>query len=174
MAIITGAASGMGKAIAEGYAKEDAQVVVSDLNLNGVKAGVEAIAVQANVASEKDLEQLLSETKKAFGNLDILVNNSGIMNGMEYVGGLYGIRADATYTTSKHTVVCLTKNTTFMYANKNIRCNGTAPGAVITNISSTMTNLSEFGASRQALGNKMNSRARQPGEVTKLAIFFSL
>lgn len=58
-----------------------------------------------------------------------------------------------------------------MYANNNIRCNGIAPGAVITNIASTMTNVSEFGASRQALGMAINPRAGQPEEVAQLAIF---
>lgn len=43
VAIVTGAASGMGKAIAEGYAKEGAKVVVSDLNLEGAQAVVEGI-----------------------------------------------------------------------------------------------------------------------------------
>lgn len=223
VAIITGAASGMGKAIAEGYAKEGAKVVVSDLNLDGAKlvvegikaSGGEAIAVQTNVASEDDLQRLFTETKQAFGTLDILVNNAGIMDGMEPVGevtderwekvfavntlavmksmriainlfleqghgtivnnisagGLYGARAGAAYTASKHAVVGLTKNTAFMYADKNIRCNGIAPGAVITNIASTMTNVSEFGAGRQSLGLAINPRAGQPEEIAQMAIF---
>ena len=223
VAIVTGAASGMGKAIAEGYAKEGAKVVVSDLNFEGAQAvadaikatGAEAIAIQTNVASEEDVQRLFDETQKTFGKLDILVNNAGIMDGMEPVGevsderwekvfavnttavmksmriavnlfleqghgtivnnisagGLYGARAGAAYTASKHAVVGLTKNTAFMYANKNIRCNGIAPGAVITNISSTMTNISEYGAGRQSLGLAINPRAGQPEEIAQLAIF---
>ncbi|MGE7998919.1 SDR family oxidoreductase [Lysinibacillus sp. NPDC093190] len=223
VAIVTGAASGMGKAIAEGYAKEGAKVVVSDLNLEGAHAVVEgieatggtAIAVQTNVASTEDLQRLFDETKNAYGKLDILVNNAGIMDGMEPVGevsderwdklfavnttavmrsmrmateiflaqghgvfvnnisagGLYGARAGAAYTASKHAVVGLTKNTAFMYADKNIRCNGIAPGAVITNIASTMTNVSQTGAARQALGLSINPRAGQPEEIAQLAIF---
>ncbi|KKI89531.1 3-ketoacyl-ACP reductase [Bacillus sp. SA1-12] len=223
VAIITGAASGMGKAIAEGYAKEGAKVVVSDLNIEGARTvaeemkalGAEAIAIQTNVTSEKDLHQLFSETIQVFGKLDILVNNAGIMDGMEPVGeisderwekvfsvnttavmksmriavnrfleqghgtivnnisagGLFGARAGAAYTASKHAVVGLTKNTAFMYADKNIRCNGIAPGAVMTNIGSSMKNISEFGASRQALGLKINPRVGQPEEIAQMAIF---
>lgn len=94
VAIVTGAASGMGKAIAEHYAKEGAKVVVSDYNFEGVQAVAEAInatggtaiANRTNVAELADLEQLFAETKKEFGKLDILVNNAGIMDGMEPVG----------------------------------------------------------------------------------------
>lgn len=223
VAIVTGAASGMGKAIAEAYAKEGAKVVVSDLNLEGAKtvaegiqaSGGDAIAVQTNVASEEDVQRLFDETTKAFGKLDILVNNAGIMDGMEPVGevsderwekvfavntvavmksmriavnlfleqghgtivnnisagGLFGARAGAAYTASKHAVVGLTKNTGFMYANNGIRCNGIAPGAVMTNIASSMTNISQFGAGRQQLGMAINPRAGQPEEIAQLAIF---
>ena len=223
VAIVTGAASGMGKAIAEAYAREGAKVVVSDLNLEGanvvaeaIKAtGGEAFAIQTNVASSEDLQRLFEETKQAFGKLDILVNNAGIMDGMEPVGdisderwdrvfavnttavmrsmrlaipifieqgqgvivnnisagGLYGARAGAAYTASKHAVVGLTKNTAFMYADKNIRCNGIAPGAVITNIASSMTNINQLGATRQSLGMAINPRAGQPEEIANLAIF---
>ncbi|MCM3758007.1 SDR family oxidoreductase [Sporosarcina aquimarina] len=222
VAIVTGAASGMGKAIAVGYAKEGAKVVVSDIHLEGAQAvveeikalGAEAIAVQTNVVSEEDVQRLFDETKEAFGKLDILVNNAGIMDGMEPVGevseelwervfsvnttavmrsmriavnlfmeqghgaivnnisagGLYGGRAGAAYTASKHAVVGLTKNTAFMYADKNIRCNGIAPGAVATNISASMKNISEFGARRQSLGMSLNPRVGQPEEVAELAI----
>ncbi len=223
VAIVTGAASGMGKAIAEAYAREGAKVVVSDLNLEGANAvaeaikatGAEAFAIQTNVASSEDLQRLFEETKQAFGKLDILVNNAGIMDGMEPVGdisderwdrvfavnttavmrsmrlaipifieqgqgvivnnisagGLYGARAGAAYTASKHAVVGLTKNTAFMYADKNIRCNGIAPGAVITNIASSMTNINQLGATRQSLGMAINPRAGQPEEIANLAIF---
>lgn len=223
VAIVTGAASGMGKAIAEGYAREGAKVVVSDVNLEGAEAvvegikaaGGEAIAVRTDVTSAEDLEKLFAETKNAFGKLDILVNNAGIMDGMEPVGeisderwdrvfavntravmqamrmavdifleqgygniinnisigGLYGARAGAAYTASKHAVVGLTKNTAFMYADNNIRCNGIAPGGVNTNIGSTMTNMSEFGAKRQALGMSINPRMGEPEEIANVAIF---
>ena len=94
VAIVTGAASGMGKAIAELYAKEGAKVVVSDYNFDGAQAvaegikaaGGEAIANRCNVAETADIEKMFEETKAAFGQLDILVNNAGIMDGMEPVG----------------------------------------------------------------------------------------
>lgn len=88
VAVVTGAASGMGKAIAELFAAEGAKVVVSDLNADAAQAvvsGIEAkggtaIAVVANVAKEDDVQGLIDKTVDAYGTVDILVNNAGIMD----------------------------------------------------------------------------------------------
>ncbi len=96
VAIITGAASGIGKSTALLYAKEGAKVVVSDINVeNGEKVveeiktnGGEAIFVKANSASAEDNENLVKETVKAFGKLDIAVNNAGIGGEINKVGDL--------------------------------------------------------------------------------------
>ena len=225
VAVVTGAASGMGKAIAEGYAKEGAKVVVSDMNLEGAKAVADAItanggtafAIDTNVTKDEDLQRLFDETIAQYGKLDVLVNNAGIMDGFEPVnevqdarwdmifavnttavmksmriatdlflkqghgvivnnisaGGLYGGRAGAAYTASKHAVVGLTKNTAFMFADKGIRCNGIAPGAVMTNISASMTNVSQYGVGKQQLGMGLNPRVGQPEEIANLAIFLA-
>ncbi|MNI09775.1 Cyclopentanol dehydrogenase [compost metagenome] len=94
VAVVTGAASGMGKAIAELYAKEGASVVVSDLNIEGaesVVAGIQtnggkAIAVKTNVADLNDINTMIDTAVTEFGTLDILVNNAGIMDNMAPVG----------------------------------------------------------------------------------------
>ncbi len=86
VAIITGAASGIGKSTALLFAKEGAKVVVSDINEeNGNKvvdeikaAGGDAIFVKADTSSPEDNENLVKETIIAFGKLDIAVNNAGI------------------------------------------------------------------------------------------------
>ena len=91
VAIVTGAASGMGKAIAIRYAQEGAKVVLSDLNLEGAKEvvntieanGGTAIAVQTNVAKEEDIQNMVDTAVTTYGTVDILVNNAGIMDNME-------------------------------------------------------------------------------------------
>ncbi len=96
VAIVTGAASGMGKAIAILYAKEGAKVVVSDINLEAANLtveeiksnGGEALAVMANVLKEEDIQNLIDTTVNTYGTLDILVNNAGIMDGFEPAGDI--------------------------------------------------------------------------------------
>src|SRR5690606_13745027 len=94
VAIETGAASGMGKAIAELYAKEGAKVILADYNLEGAKAveesiaenGGTCIAVKADVSQLEDVENMVQTAIDEYGTLDNLVNNAGIMDGFEPVG----------------------------------------------------------------------------------------
>lgn len=96
VAVVTGAASGMGKAIAELYAKEGAKVIVADLNLEGAESVAEKItsngalakAVQVNVAKQEDIDNMIDTAINEYGTLDILVNNAGIMDGFEPVGDI--------------------------------------------------------------------------------------
>ncbi|GGH19187.1 SDR family oxidoreductase [Paenibacillus segetis] len=225
VAVVTGAASGMGKAIAELFALEGAKVVVSDINFEGVETvvsgivanGGTAIPLKTNVAEKQDIDHLIDTAVQEYGTLDILVNNAGIMDGFEpagdiedekwervfavnttsvmratrkalpiflekqkgviiniaSTGGLHGAHAGATYTASKHAVVGFTKNTGYMYAQKGIRCNAIAPGAVETNIASSMKNLNEFGLGRSKLGQSLIPRAGQPEEIASVALFLA-
>jgi NAD(P)-dependent dehydrogenase (short-subunit alcohol dehydrogenase family) len=85
VAIVTGTASGMGKAIAIAFAKEGAKVTGGDLNEEGARetakiieeAGGEAYALKVDTKSWVDVDQMVSETVNRFGKLDILVNNAG-------------------------------------------------------------------------------------------------
>jgi len=86
VAIVTGAASGLGKAIAMLYAKEGAKVAIADLNKQAADAvageikaaGGQAIGVAMDVTSEDDVNNGVAATVAAFGGVDILVSNAGI------------------------------------------------------------------------------------------------
>lgn len=85
VALVTGAASGIGKAIATRLATEGACVVIADLDLKKAQqAAAElgnsdvAIGVQANVTSRDDIDRAIQETLLAFGGLDLVVNNAGL------------------------------------------------------------------------------------------------
>ncbi len=88
VAIITGAASGLGKAIVMLYASEGARVVASDIDeegLNTLKKEVSAkngtvTTVIANMAKSEDIEKMVKVALDTYGTVDILVNNAGIMD----------------------------------------------------------------------------------------------
>src|SRR2546425_166455 len=87
VAMVTGASKGIGAAIAKHLAAEGAAVVVNYASSKSgadkvvaeiTSAGGRAVAVQADVARKADIERLFAETRKAFGTIDVLVNNAGV------------------------------------------------------------------------------------------------
>src|SRR5690348_9969077 len=87
VAVVTGASKGIGAAIAKELAAEGAAVVVnySSSKVEGEKVvseitavGGKALAVQANMSRQPEIERLFAKSKEAFGRLDILVNNAGL------------------------------------------------------------------------------------------------
>lgn len=83
--LVTGAASGFGKGIAETYVREGAKVAIVDLNEDGARAvaaelGDAAIAIKCDVSRAEDVAAAVAKTCDAFGSLDIVVNNAGWTN----------------------------------------------------------------------------------------------
>jgi 3-oxoacyl-[acyl-carrier protein] reductase len=86
IAIVTGGAQGIGRAIAELLAKRGAQVVIADINVEKAQAtaqaitestGCRAIAVHVNVADSASTQAMVDRVMQEFGQIDILVNNAG-------------------------------------------------------------------------------------------------
>jgi len=82
-ALITGAARGIGRAFAETYIREGARVAIADIDLAKARAtatelGDAAIAVHMDVSQQESIDRAVSETRAAFGGIDILVNNAAI------------------------------------------------------------------------------------------------
>ena len=87
VAVVTGSSKGIGAGIAKGLAAEGAAVVVNYASskegaervVSEIKAkGGKAVAIQGDVSKAKDVERLFAETNRAFGRLDVLVNNAGV------------------------------------------------------------------------------------------------
>ena len=119
VAVVTGAASGMGLAFATRFADEGMNVVLADIESEplamaeaGIKAkGGKALAVKTNVLHQEDLDRLADAAFSTFGNVHILCNNAGVASGsalpiweapiedfewvygVNFMGVLYGIRA---------------------------------------------------------------------------------
>jgi len=89
VAVITGSASGMGKAMALRFAQEGCNIVVTDLNLAGAQkvaeeiksGGRKAIAIQTDISNSKDIKSMIEKSGQTFGKIDILVNNAGTAGG---------------------------------------------------------------------------------------------
>jgi 3-hydroxybutyrate dehydrogenase len=86
VAVVTGAASGIGKTIAESFAREGAKVAIADLNLEAAsavaaeiaKSGGEAMAVAMDVTNEAQVEAGVAAVAERFGGVDVLVSNAGV------------------------------------------------------------------------------------------------
>ena len=90
VAIVTGAGSGIGKALARRLAQDGAAVVISDIKNFDIAAaeiakatGARTLGLQVDVAAEKDVERMAAETMKAFGRIDVLVNNAALFSTLE-------------------------------------------------------------------------------------------
>lgn len=227
VAIVTGASSGMGHAIAEEFARQGAVVYavarradrLDELVRSMEDAEGEVRAISADLMQKEQCDVIVDQAVQEAGRVDILVNNAGIMDdfspagevsdemlenvfqintfapfyttrrvlkefekegggvivNMASIGGLYGARAGAVYTASKHAVVGLTKNTAFMYAKKNIRCNAIAPGAVETEIGSGKfmkhVNQEAMGLIMPAMA--ANPATAQPEDIARVALFLA-
>lgn len=96
VALVTGAGSGMGKAIATLFAAEGCKIVATDIQAGRLeilekeirKEGGEVTTLLANVAVEADIEAMIGKALEVYGKLDILINNAGIMDHFAPVGEL--------------------------------------------------------------------------------------
>lgn len=90
VALVTGAASGIGRVVALAFGKQGAKVVVSDIAREGgeetvrlvKEAGNEAIFVSTDVSQSKQVEALIAKAVETYGRLDVAVNNAGIEGGL--------------------------------------------------------------------------------------------
>ncbi|WP_417590376.1 SDR family NAD(P)-dependent oxidoreductase [Owenweeksia hongkongensis] len=136
VALVTGAGSGIGKAVATLYAKEGANVIVNDINeengqlvVDQIKSdGGEAFFIGGDVSKEEDVQNLIKNTVEKYGQLDIACNNAGI-GGEQNLTGQYSVD-------SWNKVVAINLNGVFLnckYQLEQMEKNG---GGVIVNMAS--------------------------------------
>lgn len=223
VALITGAGSGIGRAIAKLFLEEGAKVVATDLMPASLEALVSEVqnagdaltTVAGDVSDRTEAERAVTTAIDTYGRLDIVVNNAGIMDdfvpvgnvtddlwrkvmsvnldgpmyisrkalepmlaqgkgvivNISSVGGLFGGRAGASYTASKHALIGLTRSIAYQYALKGIRCNAICPGGVSTNIS--VKNPDPLGYERLKTTLPMSIRSAESEELAKAALFLA-
>lgn len=117
VAIVTGASSGIGKAIADMYVKEGAKVIYSDINDYPAELPEGAIFMKADTSKKEEVQALVSRADSEFGRLDIIVNNAGVglveevatmsdevwekVIAINLSGVFYGVRAASSYMKDK-------------------------------------------------------------------------
>lgn len=224
--VVTGASSGMGRAISLLFAKEGAKVIavarrqsrLEEIAKEAEGFPGEIIPFVGDVSKRETNEEMIQTAVSTFGKLDVLVNNAGIMDdfvpvseltdelwdkvisvnlygpmtamrkavqvmleqetggcivNIASVGGLHGGRAGAAYSASKAAIINLSANTAIMYCDKKIRCNCICPGAVNSEIGSTIKNPSQLGYGRLAPGMALVPRAGETEEIAKTALFLA-
>jgi len=145
VAVVTGASKGIGAGIAKSLAAEGAAVVVNYASSKTgaekvvadiVAAGGKAVAVQADVAKSEDVERLFAETKAAFGDIDVLVNNAGVYE----FGAIEAINEEHFYRQFNTNVLGL-----LLVTQGAVKSFGERGGSII-NISSTVTRITPPGS----------------------------
>jgi len=146
VAVVTGASKGIGAEIAKGLAAEGASVVVNYASAKAgadkvvadiVSQGGKALAVQGDVSKQADVDRIFTEAQKAFGGVDVLVNNAGVYQ--------FGLIEDLTveefnrqFNTNVLGLLLVTKGAVKSFGDK---------GGSIINISSTVTRITPPGSS---------------------------
>ncbi len=223
--VVTGASSGMGRAIVERFVREGANVVAVARRRERLEALAEELKNEpgkvavyvGDIGSREVNEGMIDFAVETFGALDVLVNNAGVMDDMSPIGdatdekyeqvmriNVYGpmtaIRkavnyfkaaqrpgniinvtsmggshscAGVIYCASKAAMNSITRNTSFMYQNDNIRCNAIAPGGINTEISNSMgmPNMAGYGRVKNVLS--CSPKPGEPEQIAAAALFLA-
>ncbi len=174
VALVTGGGSGMGAAIAETYAREGARVAVVDVDGDAARnvasaVGKSAIAVRCDVTKRSDIDAAVAETVKAFGALDVLVNNAGVAHVNKPLLDIDEKEFDRVFAVNVKGL--------FLFSQAAVRVMREKGGGVIINIGSTAglrprPGLSAYNATKGAVHNLTKTLAVElaPDKIRVVAI----
>jgi 3-oxoacyl-[acyl-carrier protein] reductase len=165
--LVTGAARGIGKAIAERFGAEGAHVVVNDVDAAEAEAvaqaigaaGCSALALAADVSDQAAVDRLFDATIERFGTVDILVNNAGLTNTERHF-----LEADAAWW---QRIIAVNLSSAFL-------CSLRAAQIMARKRSGSIVNLSSGGASRAHRGNAAYDAAKGGIEALTRAMALDL
>jgi 3-oxoacyl-[acyl-carrier protein] reductase/2-deoxy-D-gluconate 3-dehydrogenase len=136
VAFVTGAASGIGRAIATAFAENGAAVAIADIDIAGARAVAaslpKAVSIEMDVRDAQGIERALKKTLRAFGRLDVLVNNAGVNT------VAHRVDIDAFPIEEWERIVGVDLNGVFLVSRAAIPPLAERPGGRIINIASTV------------------------------------
>ncbi|XP_016574918.1 secoisolariciresinol dehydrogenase isoform X2 [Capsicum annuum] len=213
VAIITGAASGIGEAAARLFSRHGAKLVIADIQddlAQKVCDNLDASSttfVHCDVTKEEDLENVVNVAVSKYGKLDIMYNNAGITGEIKFnildneksefekviginlvakvmiprgqgsiisttsVAASVGGVCPHAYTSSKHGVLGLTRNTAIDLGRYGIRVNCVSPYAVLTE--AALVTLKEMGKKGSNIYSTLNGATLTPNDVAETAVFLA-
>ncbi len=178
VALVTGAARGIGKAIAMRFAEQGANVAFTDLVINEAAeqtvAELEAMGVKAkgyasNAASFEESHEVVKQIVEDFGRIDILVNNAGITKDGLMMRMSEGNAGQCNYSASKAGMIGLAKSIAKEMGPRGIRANCIAPGFIITDMTNQLSQeVRDAWAAQIPL-----RRGGTPDDVANVALFLA-
>jgi 3-oxoacyl-[acyl-carrier protein] reductase len=165
--IVTGAAGGIGRALARHFGAEEARVVVNDVNQAGAEAVAQAIttagglalAVVADISTPQPVEGLFAQTLAQFGTVDVLINNASLVNTERHF-----LEADEAWWNQ---IIAVNLTSAFL-------CGLRAARIMAQNRSGVILNMSSGGASRAHRGNAAYDAAKGGIEALTRAMALDL
>ena len=188
VALITGAASGMGRVAAELFAQEGAIVAAVDVidasdTVIAVREKMgDAISIQADAGDPASVSNAVNEVLRTFGHLDGLFaraalpalvssGNGSIINVASFVAFMGAATPQLAYTTSKGAVMAMTREQAVIYARQGVRVNALCPGPVLTPLLEKF--LSDEEKRQRRLVHIPMGRFGQAEEMAKGALFLA-
>ena len=175
VAVITGAAHGIGFACAERLVAEGAKVMLADIDAPALEAAAAGLGMPCEVADvgvKADVERLVARTVERLGRIDILISNAGITSLADFLDVTEEQYDQVPYVVSKGGSAQLTKVMAISLAKHGIRVVGIGPGTILTDLARNAV-LSSDAARRKVMSRTPLGRGGEPSEIASVAAFLA-